>query len=945
MASRPPVRTTRGARVAALTALSTAAAACLVLAPVPAHAAVHEAGTAQQLRDALVAAGETPGADTIRLVGDIPAGSGTFVIPTDAPVTLDLAGHDLFAGGGGRDFDAGIRTLDAVLVIADSAGGGTLTATGGLGSPGIGSPTGYPGSVTITGGTVIASGGANAAGIGAAGGDDGGSVTITGGTVTATGLLGSAGIGGGSGGDGGSVTITGGTVTAIASPFTTGSSGGAGIGGGRRGAGGSVTISGGTVSAVGSQSAAGIGGGGFGAGASVTITGGTVTATGGDDPGRLEGPGGGGAGIGGGYLGAAGPVTISGGTVTATGGLEAAGIGGGHEGAAAQVTIGAAAVVVASHLGNGGSTIGPGTDGDGAAASLVNAGDLTLHDKHTVHGSFVNEATGVVRVTGRLAGSGGPIIANHGTVLVGPAAQVIGSEVGFSDHAYLVGYDLDGHAWSGPDADPTGTRTRVLAASFDAAAHDLPTPPDGLKWVLAPDGAAVEAGTDLGALVGPKTLAPADWSGDTWPANVMLRLVPVVVPDTTAPEVYVPGDLTTAAVDGSGVDVEWDAPSARDLVDGWLPVSCDRASGSRFPIGTTTVTCTATDAAGNTGTASFSVTVADQQSPVIAVPEELVVEATGPDGAEVELGVNAVDAVDGPVEVTCDPASGSAFALGTTEVACTASDATGNQTEASFTVRVVDTTAPVLALPDDLTVPATSAAGAEVDAEATATDVVDQAVEATCEPALGGVFPVGTTDVTCEATDAAGNIGTGGFTVTVTDEDSDGDGLLDREEALSGRPCVDGAATDPADPDTDGDGYTDGQEMSGVRAALRIHTRRGATWLRTVRTDPCARDSDGDGIGDARELTGRHMKQKVIVRTAGGGRRTFVIGLVRTDPTRADTDRDGLGDAAELAGIMFEGRRVRTDPGHWNTDLGNGGDRYEVNHGSNPVDAFSRPSR
>jgi hypothetical protein len=53
--------------------------------------------------------------------------------------------------------------------------------------------------------------------------------------------------------------------------------------------------------------------------------------------------------------------------------------------------------------------------------------------------------------------------------------------------------------------------------------------------------------------------------------------------------------------------------------------------------------------------------------------------------------VSAVDAVDGPVPVTCAPASGSIFPLGTTTVACTATDAAGNMASASFRVTVVDT--------------------------------------------------------------------------------------------------------------------------------------------------------------------------------------------------------------------------------------------------------------
>ena len=78
-----------------------------------------------------------------------------------------------------------------------------------------------------------------------------------------------------------------------------------------------------------------------------------------------------------------------------------------------------------------------------------------------------------------------------------------------------------------------------------------------------------------------------------------------------------------------------------------------------------------------------------------------------------------------------------------------------------------DATAPVLTLPADLTADATSASGAPVSFTATATDDVDGAVAATCDPVSGSTFAVGTTTVTCSAKDAAGNAAQGTFTVTV----------------------------------------------------------------------------------------------------------------------------------------------------------------------------------
>jgi Tol biopolymer transport system component len=78
-----------------------------------------------------------------------------------------------------------------------------------------------------------------------------------------------------------------------------------------------------------------------------------------------------------------------------------------------------------------------------------------------------------------------------------------------------------------------------------------------------------------------------------------------------------------------------------------------------------------------------------------------------------------------------------------------------------------DTTAPVLTLPANMTVDATSPAGAVVNYTATATDNVDPNPAVTCAPASGATFAIGTTTVNCSATDSSTNSSHGSFTVTV----------------------------------------------------------------------------------------------------------------------------------------------------------------------------------
>jgi hypothetical protein len=242
----------------------------------------------------------------------------------------------------------------------------------------------------------------------------------------------------------------------------------------------------------------------------------------------------------------------------------------------------------------------------------------------------------------------------------------------------------------------------------------------------------------------------------------------VTVQDTTPPVLTVPADITAEATSASGAKVTFTA-TATDAVDPSPTVTCTPASGSTFIIGTTPVSCTAEDAAGNQSDAqSFNVTVKDTTPPAITVPQPITAEATSAAGAKVTYTASATDVVDGAVTPSCSPASGSTFALGVTEVSCTAVDAAGNSATKKFDVTVKDTTAPTLTVPGDMSAAATSAAGAVVTYTATATDLVDPSPTVTCTPASGSTFGLGATQVKCTARDAAGNTSAAkAFTVTV----------------------------------------------------------------------------------------------------------------------------------------------------------------------------------
>jgi hypothetical protein len=256
--------------------------------------------------------------------------------------------------------------------------------------------------------------------------------------------------------------------------------------------------------------------------------------------------------------------------------------------------------------------------------------------------------------------------------------------------------------------------------------------------------------------------------------------------DGTPPLISVPADAVIDATGPTGAVFTYEV-TATDNVDGVVPATCAPPSGATFAFGPAIVVCSATDAAGNTASASFAVIVEDLTPPGVTVPADAVLEATSAAGAAFVFAASANDAVDGSLSAACDQESGATFALGATPVTCTATDANSNTASAVFTVTVTDTTAPVINVPADAVLEATSPGGAVYTFAVAATDVVDGEVTPTCSPASGTIFSLGLTPVMCTATDAHGNNGWTAFTVTVTDTTAPeinvpGDGVL---EAIS----------------------------------------------------------------------------------------------------------------------------------------------------------------
>lgn len=163
------------------------------------------------------------------------------------------------------------------------------------------------------------------------------------------------------------------------------------------------------------------------------------------------------------------------------------------------------------------------------------------------------------------------------------------------------------------------------------------------------------------------------------------------VVDSTAPQITCPANIDVIP-EGSacGATVNYTVPTANDTCSP-ATVVCAPASGTFFPAGATTVTCTATDQSNNQSQCTFTITVHanDTTPPTITCPAD-VVAFTDPNGTEKTVHYPAPEASDtcSKATVQCSPASGSTFPVGDTQVTCTATDASQNTSQCSFTVSV-----------------------------------------------------------------------------------------------------------------------------------------------------------------------------------------------------------------------------------------------------------------
>ncbi|BDD01880.1 HYR domain-containing protein [Persicobacter psychrovividus] len=290
--------------------------------------------------------------------------------------------------------------------------------------------------------------------------------------------------------------------------------------------------------------------------------------------------------------------------------------------------------------------------------------------------------------------------------------------------------------------------------------------------VVPNSGSAFELGTTE------VTVTATDLSG-----NTISESFTVTVEDKEKPTIInLPTDIVLSASSTCDAQATWTLPTASDNCSSGaeLTLTSTHNSGDVFGLGVTEVVYTATDKSGNTISDSFTVTVEDNEKPVIVdLPSDIVLSASSTCDAQATWTLpTATDNCSSGAELTLTSThdSGDVFDLGVTEVVYTATDKSGNTISESFTVTVEDNEKPVIInLPSDIVLSASSTCDATATwTLPTATDNCSSGAELTLTSThdSGDVFDLGVTEVVYTATDNSGNTISESFTVTVEDKEN-----------------------------------------------------------------------------------------------------------------------------------------------------------------------------
>ena len=257
----------------------------------------------------------------------------------------------------------------------------------------------------------------------------------------------------------------------------------------------------------------------------------------------------------------------------------------------------------------------------------------------------------------------------------------------------------------------------------------------------------------------PVSYTARDVSGNATSCSSSISVV-----DTTAPSLACPAPITAECTGNEAANVTPGSALGSDVCSN---VTITGPAAGSYPLGTTTVAYTASDESLNATACSSSISVVDTTAPSITCPDAIVAECTGNGAANVTPGIATASDTCSPVNVT-GPAAGS-YPLGSTLVNYSASDTSGNASSCSAAINVVDTTAPVIAVPSgtatQYVVGSCGSGALSVPVVPTAVDGCQGPLAVTCTTVAGTSY--GANTVTCTATDASGNSSSVALTLVV----------------------------------------------------------------------------------------------------------------------------------------------------------------------------------
>jgi hypothetical protein len=264
----------------------------------------------------------------------------------------------------------------------------------------------------------------------------------------------------------------------------------------------------------------------------------------------------------------------------------------------------------------------------------------------------------------------------------------------------------------------------------------------------------------------PITWVVTDKNGNTATAGQIVTVSREILPTILAPA-NITLDTDEGACEATGVDLGTPTVTGEDILgDG---ISND--APEKFPLGSTIVTWIVTDGNGNTAKAEQTITVLDNQKPIISAPSNVSIATDIGDCLASSVNLGQPEFSDNCSIASVTNNAPSTFPIGETQVTWTATDGSGNtQTDVQF-VTVEDLQAPTITAPADLTINTGIGSCVAIDVNLGNPVTFDNCTVSSITNDANDIFPIGETVVIWTVLDENGNSATASQTITVVDKE------------------------------------------------------------------------------------------------------------------------------------------------------------------------------